>query len=99
MNRMLLTAALSIFAASVANAAVSLIQVPALCGTSAEVLGTLAIKMPNPEEIGRGGNSRGEEVATLFAGNGYWALIAVMSPDSVCVVASGSRWTVTPPSF
>jgi hypothetical protein len=84
-------------AASTANAVVDLIQVPAVCGTSAEVFDTLAIKMPNPNAIGKGGNSRGEDIATLFTGNGYWALIAIMSADSVCVVASGSHWTVTEP--
>ena len=39
----------------------------------------------------------GAEIATLFTGNGYWALLATMSPDSVCVVASGFNWTVTEP--
>ena len=77
--------------------AVDLVQVPAMCGTAADVLSTLAVKMPNPEAIGKGGDSRGQEVATLFTGNGYWALLALMSPDKVCVVASGRNWTVADP--
>jgi hypothetical protein len=84
-------------AASTANAAVDLIKVPAMCGTAAEVLNTLAVKMPNPEAIGKGGDGRGKDIATLFTGNGYWALLALMSPDSVCVVASGYNWTVAEP--
>jgi hypothetical protein len=86
-----------ILAASAANAAVDLVQVPAMCGTSAEVLEILAAKMPNPEMIGKGGDGRGKEIATLFTGNGYWALLAMMSPDRVCVVASGYTWAVTEP--
>ncbi|MEX0854109.1 MAG: hypothetical protein WD036_12635 [Bauldia sp.] len=94
MTRTILVSAF-LLAASAANAAVDLVQVPALCGTSTEVLGTLAAKMPNPRLIGKGGDSRGQEIATLFTGNGYWALIALMSPQSVCVVASGHTWTAT----
>ena len=96
MRRTLLISAF-IFAASAANAAVDLIEVPAMCGTAAEVLNTLAVKMPNPEAIGKGGDGRGKDIATLFTGNGYWALLALMSPDSVCVVASGYTWRVTEP--
>ena len=77
--------------------AVDLIKVPAMCGTAAEVLETLAVKMPNPQAIGKGGDARGTDIATLFTGNGYWALLALMSPTSVCVVASGYNWTVTDP--
>lgn len=78
-----------------AHAAVGLKSVPALCGPATEVLGTLGARMPNPKEIGRGGDSQGAPIATLFTGNGYWALVAMMSPDNVCVVASGHNWTVT----
>jgi hypothetical protein len=77
--------------------AVDLIKVPAMCGTAAEILETLALKMPNPRAIGKGGDGRGTDIATLFTGNGYWALLALMSPTSVCVVASGYNWTVTDP--
>jgi len=84
-------------AASAANAAVDLIKVPAMCGTAAEVLNTLAVKMPNPEAIGKGGDGRGKDIATLFTGNGYWALLAMMSPANVCVVASGYNWTMSEP--
>ena len=77
--------------------AVDLIKVPAMCGTAAEILETLAVKMPSPQAIGKGGDGRGTDIATLFTGNGYWALLALMSPTSVCVVASGYNWTVTDP--
>jgi hypothetical protein len=80
-------------AAPAANAAVDIIQVPAMCGPSADVLEALAVRMPNPEPIGKGGNSTGSQIATLFTGNGYWALLATMSPKEVCVVASGFNWT------
>lgn len=88
-----------VLAASTANAAIDLIKVPAMCGTAAEVLETLAVKMPNPQAIGKGGDGRGADIATLFTGNGYWALLALMSPTSVCVVASGYNWTVTDPQL
>lgn len=96
MRRILLVLAF-ILTASTANAGVDLIKVSALCGTAAEVLNSLAVKMPNPEAIGKGGDGRGKDIATLFAGNGYWALLALMSPDSVCVVASGYNWTAPSP--
>lgn len=98
MNRIALAAILSLLIASTAAAAGDLIKVPALCGTPAEVLGALSVKMPNPEEVGRGGDGQGSPMATLFVGNGYWALLAMMSPDSVCVVASGYNWTATAPA-
>ena len=79
--------------ATVAQAEVSLHDVPALCGPSVEILDTLGQKMPDPVAIGTGGDSRGEKVATLFVGNGYWALLALVSPERVCVVASGHDWT------
>ena len=96
MKRPLLISAF-VLAASAANATVDLIKVPAVCGTAAEVLNSLAVKMPNPEAIGIGGDGRGNDIATLFTGNGYWALLALMSPESVCVVASGYSWTLTDP--
>ena len=98
MNRIALAAIFSLLIASTAAAAVDLLKVPALCGTPAEVLGTLSVKMPNPQEVGRGGDFQGTPIATLFVGNGYWALLAMMSPDSVCVVASGYNWTATAPA-
>ena len=77
-----------------ARAEIDLVRVPALCGTFAEVLGVLDAKMPDPEEIGRGTDNGGAPIATLLAGNGYWALLATMSGDRVCVVASGYNWAV-----
>ena len=97
MNRVILAFALNILVAATASAAASLISVPAVCGTAADVLGTLAVKMPNPEEIGSGRDREGTPIATLFRGNGYWALIATMSSNKVCVVASGHNWTVIEP--
>jgi hypothetical protein len=97
MKLMTSAAALLILAASTAHAEVNLIKVPALCGTAGEVLATLAVKMPKPEAIGKGGDGRGEDIATLFVGNGYWALLAMMSPANVCVVASGYNWTMSEP--
>ena len=90
-------AVLAFMLAAPAAYAVDLIKVPVMCGTAAEVLETLAVKMPNPQAIGKGGDGRGTDIATLFTGNGYWALLALMSPTSVCVVASGYNWTVTDP--
>ena len=87
-------------AASAANAAVDVVQVPAICGSPNDVFDALAVRMPNPEMVGKGGNSQGTQTATLFTGNGYWALLATMS-DGVCVVASGFNWTEaqSPKSF
>ena len=87
-------AVLAFMLATSAAHAVDLIKVPVMCGTAAEVLETLAVKMPNPQAIGKGGDGQGTDIATLFMGNGYWALLALMSPTSVCVVASGYNWTV-----
>jgi hypothetical protein len=92
MTRTILSLAFAL-AASTAQAAVDIVKVPAMCGTSAEILDTLAVRMPKPELLGKGGDSRGQEIATLVTGNGYWALLALMSPENVCVVASGFNWT------
>ena len=101
MKHSTITLAFSIFYSAAAYAEVDLMPVPAMCGSSADVLGTLNSRMPNPQEIGRGGDSRGAPIATLLTGNGYWALLAMMSSDRVCVVASGYNWTVAhpPPAF
>ncbi len=84
-------------ALSAAKAEVALIQVPATCGTLKDVRELLSIKMPNPEAVAKGGDSHGEDVAVLLAGDGYWALVANMSPGRVCVVASGYNWTAVVP--
>jgi hypothetical protein len=88
--------ALAVFGALPANAAISLLKVPAACGTMEEVTTFLSLKMPGPAEIGSGGDKRGVTIATLLSGNGYWALVATVSSDQVCVVASGREWTVGP---
>lgn len=77
--------------------AVEVVKVPAMCGTSAEILDTLSARMPNPELLGKGGDSQGKEIATLLTGDGYWALLALMTPEHVCVVASGYNWIATEP--
>jgi hypothetical protein len=93
MKRRIIVAAFCIFAAPAANAAVDLVQVPVACGTLTDVKTLLDVNMPSPETIGKGGNSRGEDLVTLLTGaSGYWALVATMSPTSVCVVASGRNW-------
>lgn len=86
-----------ILAASAADAAVDLLKVPVVCGPIAEVLDNLAPVMPDREVIATGGDGEGKEIVTLFTGNGYWALIARMPPQSACVVASGRNWTGTEP--
>ena len=75
-----------------ADAAVDVIQVPAACGTMADVRELLSVNMPNPEAIGTGGDGRGRALVTLFAGDGYWALTAAMADGKVCVIASGRNW-------
>ncbi len=101
MKRTILILAASLMAPA-ANAAIDIVQVPAMCGGSGEVFDALAVRMPNPEPIGKGGNAQGTQNATLYTGaNGYWALLATTSRDEVCVVASGFNWTVgaSPKSF
>ncbi|CAN5331660.1 hypothetical protein BH10PSE9_BH10PSE9_20440 [soil metagenome] len=98
MKRNAIALAFSICLPAAAHAEVGLVSVPVLCGTSADVMNTLAVKMPTPEEIGGGGDGRGVPIATLLTGNGYWALLAMLSSDRVCVVASGHDWTVTDPA-
>ena len=98
MKRRIIVAALGIIAAPVANAAVGLSQVPAACRTVDEVRNLLSAKMPDPEEIGKGGDSKGAKIATMLVGNGYWALLATLAPDKVCVVASGHNWTIIEPA-
>ena len=90
-------AALAILPAPAAHAAVELVQVSAACGTMAEVHELLAVNMPHPEPIGKGGDSHGQDLVVLFTGTGYWALVAKLSADRVCVVASGRNWTAVVP--
>jgi hypothetical protein len=97
MKRTIIAAVLTAVLGTGANAAADLIQVPATCGTVKDVHELLNIKMPHPEPIAKGGNSRGEDVAVLLAGDGYWALVAKLSQDRVCVVASGYNWTTATP--
>ena len=81
MKRLIVGAALSLFAAPAANAAVDLVRVPAACGTLHDIQNLLSANMPSPKTIGKGGNSRGEDLVVLLTGDsGYWALVATMSP-------------------
>jgi hypothetical protein len=96
MKRATIAVAVAFLGVPPANAAINLLQVPAACGTMEEVTTFLKAKMPGPEEIGSGGDKRGVTIATLLTGNGYWALVATVSFDQVCVVASGREWTVGP---
>ncbi len=96
MKRGTIAVALAIFGTLPASAAIGVLQVPAACGTMEEVTTFLSQKMPGQEEIGSGGDKRGETIATLLTGNGYWALVATVSSDQVCVIASGHEWTIGP---
>ena len=62
MKRMIIAAALGILAAPAAQASADLVQVPAACGTQAAIKELLSVNMPTPETIGKGGNSRGEDL-------------------------------------
>lgn len=100
MKRTIIAAALSIIAVPAADAAVDLVQVPVACGTLQEVQNLLDVNMPSPDTIGKGGNSRGEDLVVLLTGaSGYWALVATMSPTNVCVVASGRNWKTIDPGI
>jgi len=95
---LVLAAALTFSVAPSANAAIDLVQVPAACGTLKDVYDLLNVNMPVRVTIGKGGDSRGDDLVVLFNGaGGHWALVAALSPNSYCVVASGRNWrTVTP---
>ena len=91
-------ALVSIIAAPAARAEINLVQVPAACGTLKDVQDLLSANLPNPVTLGKGGNSRGEDLVVLLTGaSGYWALVATMSPTNVCVVASGRNWKTIEP--
>lgn len=85
-----------LFGPDAAQADVNLVQVPVACGTIAEVYGLLQTNMPDMANIGSGNDSRGKDVAVLFAGADHWALVATMQADQICVVASGHIWTAPP---
>ena len=94
MKRTILILAACLAAAPAANAAIDIVHVPAMCGGASDVFEALAVRMPNPEAIGKGGNVQRTQNATLYTGaNGYWALLATTSRNEVCVVASGFNWT------
>jgi hypothetical protein len=98
MKCLFVVATLAVLAAPTAHASVDLVQVPAACGTLQDVLELLNVNMPSPETIGKGGNSRGDDLVVLLtASTGYWALVATMSPTNVCVVASGRGWKTIEP--
>lgn len=79
---------------NVARAEVDLVQVPVACGTIAEIYGLLQTKMPGMSRIGTGSDKRAQDIAVLFAGAEHWALVATMTADQICIVASGRIWTV-----
>jgi hypothetical protein len=83
--------------ATAATAEVDLVKVPATCGAYQEVMAMLSGRMPNPHAIAKGGDSRGEDIVLLIADANYWALVAKVEPDKVCVVASGYNWAVIEP--
>ncbi len=81
--------------ATIAQADVDLVKVPVPCGPTAEMYGLLQRNMPEMSNIGAGSDQRGQDVAVLFVGPEHWALIATVSADQICVVASGRTWTTT----
>jgi hypothetical protein len=78
--------------ATAAHAEVDLIQVPAVCGTSAEIGEFLSALMRDPVTLGRGRDARGQDVAVLRVGRGYWAMLADDGSGTVCIIASGHEW-------
>lgn len=80
------------------HAAVDLVQVPIACGTLSEVGDLLSLRMQGTTIIGKGENSKGQDVAVLFSGSGRWALVTKFSAGKVCVVASGRNWTDVAPA-
>ncbi len=93
MTKLLLAALLVAVTCQSALASVDLVQVPIACGTLEEVSDLLKLKMHESATLGKGANSKGEDVAALFSGSGRWALVTRFSIDRVCVVASGRNWT------
>src|SRR4051794_22046319 len=99
MKRAIIATALSMVAVTAADAAVDLVKVPAACGTLQDVKDLLSVNLPSPEIIGKGRDSRGDDLVVLLSGpSGYWALVATMSPTNVCVVASGRNWKTIEPN-
>ena len=94
MKRMIFAATFGILGGSASNAEIILEKVATPCGTPKEVHDILKINMPSPRTIGKGGDSQGNEIAILFTGDNYWALVATMSVDRLCIVASGRTWQV-----
>lgn len=93
MMRRMLSVILYSLAMQPAHAEITIIQVPAACGTLDEVQFLLSVHMPVQNAIGIGGNSSGKDIAVLLTGKeGYWAMVATQSPNSYCIVASGSNW-------
>jgi hypothetical protein len=98
MKKLFFTALLSLGAGQSAIAGVDLVQVPVACGTIDEVSALLNLKMEQSAMIGKGNNSKDQDVAVLFSGSGRWALVTRYSPTRVCVVASGHSWTPVEPA-
>jgi hypothetical protein len=99
MKRSIIAIITGILTAPAAHAAADLVKVPVACGTLQDIKDLLGVNMPSPETLGKGGNSRGEDLVVLLSSptTGYWALVATMSPESVCVVASGRNWQALKP--
>jgi hypothetical protein len=97
MTQRIVALALALFATTPVNAEIDLVKVATPCGTLEDVYDLLHPKMPTSTTIGKGGDSRGEQIAILLTGEDYWALVATLAPGRVCVVASGRNWTVTEP--
>lgn len=98
MKKKFFIAVLSLGICQSANAGVDLIAVPVVCGTIDDVNALLGLKMEQSSIVGKGNNSKDQEVAVLFSGSGRWALITRYSQNRVCVVASGHGWTRVEPT-
>jgi hypothetical protein len=92
MKKLLLIALFNLAFSQSVHAGVELVQVPVACGTIEAVSELLHLKMEKSTTLGKGGNSQGQEVAALFSGSNRWALVTRVSPNRVCVIASGRNW-------
>ena len=93
MKRTIIAVTLSIFTCPIANAEINVVQVPAACGTIAEVRDFLSRYVENRQTVGIGRNSQEEPTVVLVSGtNGHWAMVASMSPTQSCIIASGHSW-------
>ena len=98
MKKLFFTTLLSLGVCQSAIAGVDLVPVPVACGTIDDVSALLGLKMEQSSMIGKGNNSKDQDVAVLFSGSGRWDLVTRYSPNRVCVVASGRSWTPVEPT-